>query len=68
MMDVHSGYNQIPMATTDEENISFIVDWGIYCYQVMVVLLMCCSNYLNLEWDLRWVRPDMGTEPDRVKQ
>ncbi|XP_022883683.1 uncharacterized protein LOC111400502 [Olea europaea var. sylvestris] len=35
-MDAYSGYNQIPMYPTNEENISFITDRGLYCYKMML--------------------------------
>lgn len=31
-MDVYSGYNKIPMYEVDQENTSFIIDRGLYCY------------------------------------
>lgn len=34
-MDAYSGYNQIPMHPSDEENTSFITDRGLYCYKVI---------------------------------
>lgn len=34
-MKAYSGYNQIQMNMTDEENTSFIIDRGMYCYKVM---------------------------------
>ena len=34
-MDAFSGYKQIRMALEDEENTSFIIDRGMYCYKVM---------------------------------
>ena len=34
-MDGFSGYNQIMMAPEDREKISFITEWGTYCYRVM---------------------------------
>ena len=34
-MDAFSGYNQIKMASEDEENTAFITNKGIYCYKVM---------------------------------
>ena len=34
-MDGFSGYNQILMAPDDMEKISFITEWGTYCYRVM---------------------------------
>ena len=34
-MDVFSWYNQILMAPKDIEKISFITEWGTYCYRVM---------------------------------
>ena len=34
-MDGFSGYNQILMALEDVEKISFIAEWGTYCYRVM---------------------------------
>ena len=34
-MDGFSGYNQILMALKDMEKISFITEWGTYCYWVI---------------------------------
>lgn len=34
-IDAFSGYNQICMSTTDEENITFVIDYGLHCYRVM---------------------------------
>ncbi|KAL2471506.1 Ribonuclease H [Abeliophyllum distichum] len=34
-MDAYSGYNQIPMLAGDEGHTSFIMDRGIYCYEMM---------------------------------
>ena len=34
-MDSYSRYNQIPIYLPDEENTSFIIDRGLYCYKVM---------------------------------
>nr|CAN73091.1 hypothetical protein VITISV_041303 [Vitis vinifera] len=34
-MDGFSGYNQILMALEDMEKITFITEWGTYCYKVM---------------------------------
>ncbi|CAI9765388.1 unnamed protein product [Fraxinus pennsylvanica] len=33
-MDSYSGYNQMPMFPSDEENTSFIIDEGLYCYKL----------------------------------
>ena len=30
------GYNQIMMAEADKLKMSFIIEWGIYCYSVML--------------------------------
>ena len=35
-MDGFSGYNQIMMALDDMEKTSFIIEWGTYCYRVML--------------------------------
>jgi hypothetical protein len=34
-MDAFSGYNQIHMDATDQENTSFITNRGLYCYKMM---------------------------------
>ena len=34
-MDIFVGYNQIRMASEDEEHIAFVTDKGIYCYKVI---------------------------------
>ena len=34
-MDAFAGYNQIQMASKDEEHTAFITDKDIYCYKVM---------------------------------
>ncbi|XP_052176651.1 uncharacterized protein LOC127790956 [Diospyros lotus] len=34
-MDAYSGYNQIPMNSSEEKHTSFITDRGLYCYKVM---------------------------------
>ena len=34
-MDGFFGYNQIMMALEDREKITFIIEWGTYCYRVM---------------------------------
>ena len=34
-MDAFSGYNQIKMDPSDQENTSFVKAYGTYCYQVM---------------------------------
>ncbi|CAL8162416.1 unnamed protein product [Prunus armeniaca] len=34
-MDAYSGYNQIFMNPTDSEHTTFIIDQGLYCYNVM---------------------------------
>ncbi|CAL2256616.1 unnamed protein product [Prunus armeniaca] len=34
-MDAHSGYNQILMYPPDQEQTSFIIDRGLYCYKVI---------------------------------
>lgn len=35
MLDAFSGYNQIGLAPPDQEKISFVIDRGLYCYNVM---------------------------------
>ena len=35
-MDGFSGYNQILMAPEDREKTTFITQWGVYCYRVML--------------------------------
>lgn len=35
-MDVFSGYNEIKMYESDQERMTFINDWGLYCYRVML--------------------------------
>lgn len=35
IMDAFFGYNQIRIAPKDEEKISFIIDYGLFCYRVM---------------------------------
>src|SRR5574338_1421019 len=34
-MDAYSGYNQIMMHESDQEDTSFVTDVGLYCYKVM---------------------------------
>jgi len=34
-MDAFSGYNQIHMSELDEEKTYFIIDRGLYCYNMM---------------------------------
>ncbi len=34
-MDGCSGYNQGKMAEEDKENITFILEWGVYGYNIM---------------------------------
>ena len=34
-LDAYSGYNQIKMAETNEENTAFITPFGAYCYTAM---------------------------------
>ena len=34
-MDTFSGYNQIRMDETNQENTSFITSQGLFCYEVM---------------------------------
>ena len=34
-MDAYFGYNQILMHPDDQEKTSFIIDMGVYCYNVM---------------------------------
>jgi len=34
-MDAFFGYYQIPLAEEDQENTSFVIDTGLYCYNVM---------------------------------
>jgi len=34
-MDAYSEYNQIKMHSPNEDKMTFITDWGIYCYKVM---------------------------------
>jgi hypothetical protein len=34
-LDVYSGYHQISLATDDDEKISFITPFGIFCYTKM---------------------------------
>ena len=34
-MDAFSGYNQIRMASEDEEKTAFITNRGLYCYRIM---------------------------------
>ena len=33
-MDAFSGYNQVKMHPGDEENTTFVIDQGIYCYKL----------------------------------
>jgi hypothetical protein len=35
-MDSFSGYNQILMAPEDMKKTTFVTEWGIYCYTVML--------------------------------
>jgi hypothetical protein len=35
-LDAYSGYNQIPMAPEDQDKTSFIIDLGVFCYNVML--------------------------------
>ena len=34
-MDSYFGYNQIPMHPGDQEKTAFIIDMGVYCYNMM---------------------------------
>ena len=34
-MDTYSGYNQIRLTEKDLEKLAFIIDQGVYCYEVM---------------------------------
>jgi hypothetical protein len=34
-MDAFFGYNKIRMYGLDQEKMSFVTDWGTYCYEVM---------------------------------
>ena len=34
-MDAFSGYHQISLAREDQEKMSFVIDTGLYCYNVM---------------------------------
>ena len=36
-MDAYSGYHQIKMHPPDVEKTSFIMDKGLYCYEVMAL-------------------------------
>ena len=38
-LDAFSGYYQIPVALTNEENTAFIMPHGLYCYKVMSFVL-----------------------------
>lgn len=46
-IDAFSGYNQICMSTTDEENITFVIDYGLHCYRVMPFGLKKCRCYIS---------------------
>lgn len=35
-MDIHSGYNQIPLNTKHKENIPFILEFGTFCFNIML--------------------------------
>jgi hypothetical protein len=37
-MDGYNGYNQVKMAKTNNEKMSFIYKWGAYAYNVMSLL------------------------------
>ncbi|KAL0404425.1 UNVERIFIED_CONTAM: Retrovirus-related Pol polyprotein from transposon [Sesamum radiatum] len=34
-LDTYKGYNQIPLASEDQEKASFVTDQGVFCYNVM---------------------------------
>jgi len=34
-MDAFSGYHRTPLAKEDQEKTSFVIDMGVYCYNVM---------------------------------
>ncbi|KAL0362014.1 UNVERIFIED_CONTAM: Transposon Tf2-12 polyprotein [Sesamum calycinum] len=34
-LDAYQGYNQIPLAPKDQEKASFVIDQGVFCYNVM---------------------------------
>ncbi|KAL0309595.1 UNVERIFIED_CONTAM: Polyprotein P3 [Sesamum radiatum] len=34
-LDAYQGYNQIPLAPEDQEKTSFVIDQGVFCYNVM---------------------------------
>ncbi|KAK4396462.1 Retrovirus-related Pol polyprotein from transposon [Sesamum angolense] len=34
-LDAYQGYNQIPLAPDDQEKTSFVIDQGVFCYNVM---------------------------------
>ena len=45
-MDGFSRYNQIMMVVIDKLKTSFTIEWGIYCYTVMLLGLKECRSYL----------------------
>lgn len=43
------GYNQIRMSSNDKEKMTFITDWGLYCYKAMPFgLTNASSTYQRL--------------------
>jgi hypothetical protein len=50
-MDGFSGYNQIKMATEDEELTAFRTPKGIYCYRVMPFGLKKCRGDISTRYD-----------------
>jgi len=43
----HNSYNQICMHEVDQEKTAFIIDWGLYCYKVMLFRLKIVGQHTN---------------------
>ncbi|XP_075515702.1 uncharacterized protein LOC142550513 [Primulina tabacum] len=46
-MDAYQGYHQIPMAREDQDNASFIISGGTFCYVVMPFVLKNAGPHTN---------------------
>lgn len=51
LMDAYQGYNQIPLAAKDQDNVSFVMLDGTFCYIVIPFGLKNANATYQQCWD-----------------